>query len=270
VLANESDLLITLGVGFSKYTEVPPETPLVQVDLDPLKLGQNPGTIPLWGNCRKVIPELLVRLVQRETIAIENRIKLMKREWDEMREREADAKAVPLRPPYIMKVLSEVIPEDAVISVDVGENQWWFGRNFRIKRQRFAMSGYLGTMAFGLPAALAGKLAYPDKEVYCITGDGGFSMVMAEFLTAVKYDLPIKVIIMNNHQLGMIQVEQMMENYPNFGTDLLNPDFAQYSENCGGVGFSVREPGALKPTLEKARKLPSPVIIDIDTDPKRF
>ncbi|MDD1679079.1 MAG: thiamine pyrophosphate-dependent enzyme [Methanomicrobiales archaeon] len=270
VLANESDLLITLGVGFSRYTEVPSETPLVQVDIDPMKLGQNPGTIPLWGNCRKVLPELLSSLNQRETTTIEEKIRTMKKDWDAMRDREADADAVPLRPPYIMKVLSEAIPEEAVISVDVGENQWWFGRNFRIKRQKFAMSGYLGTMAFGLPGAIAGKLAYPDKEVFCITGDGGFSMVMAEFLTAVKYNLAVKVIIMNNHQLGMIQVEQMMENYPNFGTDLLNPDFSQYAENCGGAGISVQEPGTLKAALEKARILNTPVIVDIDTDPKRF
>jgi pyruvate oxidase len=269
-LASESDLLITLGVGFSRFTEVPSEKPLVQVDIDPLKLGKNPQTISLWGNCRKVLPELLSRLDQKETGKVQEKIAIMKKDWDEMREREADAEAVPLRPPFIMKVLSEVIPEDAVISVDVGENQWWFGRNFRIRRQRFAMSGYLGSMGFGLPGAIAGKLAYPDKEVFCITGDGGFSMLMAEFLTAIKFDLPMVIVVMNNHQLGMIQVEQMMENYPNFGTDLLNPDFAQYAEACGGAGFTVREPGELKPTMMKARTLRTPVIVDIETDPKRF
>jgi pyruvate oxidase len=269
-LANESDLLITLGVGFSRFTDVPPDKPMVQVDLDPMKLGKNQQTISLWGNCRKVLPRLLDTLTPRDTGAVRERIGKMKRAWDATREKEADATAVPLRPPFIMKILSEVIPEDAVITVDIGENLWWFGRNFRIRRQKFAMSGYLGTMAFGLPGAIAAKLAYPDKDVYCITGDGGFAMLMAEFCTAMKYDLPIIVAVLNNHQLGMIQVEQMMENYTNFGTDLLNPDFAQFAENCGGVGFSVRQPDALKPTLEKARSLHTPVIVDIETDPKRF
>ena len=112
-------------------------------------------------------------------------------------------------PPYIMQVLSDVIPENAVISLDVGENQWWFGRNFRMKQQRFAMSGYLATMGFGLPGAIAHaayQLAYPDRRVFCITGDGGFTMAMPEFVTAVKYNLPVIVIVLNNHQLGMIQV----------------------------------------------------------------
>jgi pyruvate oxidase len=270
ILASESDLLITLGVGFSRFTDVPADKPLIQVDIDPMKLGKNPQTISLWGNCRKVLPQFLERLSSRDTNAVEEQILEMKAAWDEIREKEADAEASPLRPPYIMKILSEVIPEDAVISVDVGENLWWFGRNFRIRRQRFAMSGYLGTMGLGLPGAIAGKLAYPDKEVYCITGDGGFAMLMADFCTAIKYDLPIIVVILNNHQLGMIQVEQMMENYTNFGTDLLNPDFARFAEICGGTGLSVHEPHALKSTLEKAKSLHAPVIVDIETDPKRF
>jgi pyruvate oxidase (EC 1.2.3.3) len=270
ILAHESDLLITLGVGFSRFTDVPPDKPLVQIDIDSMKLGRNEQTLSLWGNCRLILPRLLDHLQQRETGAIKEKITAMKRDWDAIREKEADAEAIPLCPPFIMKVLSEVVPEDAVISVDVGENQWWFGRNFRMRRQRFAMSGYLGTMGFGLPGAIAGKLAYPDKEVYCITGDGGFAMLMAEYCTALKYDLPIIVVILNNHQLGMIQVEQMMENYPNFGTDLLNPDFSRFAESCGGAGFTVREPRDLKPTLEKARTCNLPVIVDIETDPRRF
>jgi pyruvate oxidase len=270
VLANESDLLITLGVGFSKFTSVPLEKPMIQVDINPLQLGKNQQTLSLWGNCHRVVPELCDLLLQRETGEVLENIRSMKKAWDDLREREADTEAIPVRPPFIMKILSETIPEDAVISVDVGENQWWFGRNFRIKRQRFAMSGYLGTMGFGLPGAIAGKLAYPEKEVYCITGDGGFSMVMAEFLTAVKYELPMVVTILNNHQLGMIQVEQMMENYPNFGTDLHNPDFSSFAEACGGAGIRVQTPGELRLALEKARNMHVPVIVDIETDPRRF
>ncbi|WP_054847986.1 thiamine pyrophosphate-dependent enzyme [Methanoculleus chikugoensis] len=160
-----------------------------------------------------------------------------KREWFRHLDREADPKAVPIRPPYIMKVLSETLPEDAVISLDVGgENQWWFGRNFRMKRQRFAMSGYLGTMGgFGLPGgAIAAKLAYPpDATVVCITGgDGGFSMVMADFVTAVRYDLPVVVAVLNNHQLAMIREEQREANYPPYGVELTNPRLRGV---CGGL-----------------------------------
>jgi pyruvate oxidase len=269
-LVNESDLVITLGVGFSKYTNVPTDKSFVQVDIDPLKLGKNQKTIALWGNCSLVLPMLLPLLQEKEDRGIQKLLVAIKKEWDLQRESEADSSASPLRPPFIMKVLSDLIPEDAVISLDVGENQWWFGRNFHMKKQRFAMSGYLATMGFGLPGAIAAKIAFPDRHVFCITGDGGFSMAMPDFITAVKYNLPIVVIVLNNHQLGMIQVEQMMEHYPNYATDLLNPDFARYSEVCGGIGISVRQPGELKPAIASAMAAGRPVIIDIETDPKRF
>ncbi len=269
-LVNEADLIITFGVGFSKFTNVPEDKPFVQVDIDPIKLGKNQQSVGLWGNCSLVISGLLPLVLEREDGGLKKRLAAMKQEWDRQRDREADSTAVPLRPPFIMKVLSDVIPVDAVISLDVGENQWWFGRNFRMQQQRFAMSGYLATMGSGLPGAIAAKIAYPDKTVFCITGDGGFSMAMSDFVTAMKYDLPMVVIVLNNRQLGMIQVEQMMENYPNYATDLLNPDFARYAEVCGGIGIHVSQPGELRPAILAAMSHQRPVIIDVDTDPRRF
>jgi len=269
-LANEADLIITLGVGFSKFTNVPEDKPFVQVDTDPLKLARNSRTISLWGNCSLVIPELISLVKERSDGGIQGKLVSLKKEWDTQRDAEADGAAVPLRPPFIMKVLSEVIPPDAVIAIDVGENQWWFGRNFRMKQQRFAMSGYLASMGFGFPGALAAKIAFPDKPVFCITGDGGFSMAMAEFMTAVKYTLPIVVVVLNNRQLGMIQVEQMMEHYPNYATDLLNPDFARFAENCGGIGIRVSRPEELRTAILDAMAHNRPVIVDVETDPKRF
>ena len=132
------------------------------------------------------------------------------------------------------------------------------------------MSGYLGAMGFGFPGAIAAKLACPEKDVFCITGDGGFSMAMSDFVTAVKYDLPMTVIILNNHELGMIQVEQMMEQYPNYATDLYNPDFAAYATACGGKGIRVTEPALLKDAVIEAMGNNSPTIIDVETDPVRF
>ncbi|MBN1195311.1 MAG: rubredoxin [Methanomicrobiaceae archaeon] len=269
-LVTESDLLITLGVGFSKFTNVPLDKKMVQVDTNPVKLGKNADSIPLWGNCVHLLPLLIPLLKARPKDGMTDRIAAMKDEWRALLDREADADAVPIRPPYIMKVLSGLIPDDAVIALDVGENQWWFGRNFLMKHQRFAMSGYLGTMGFGLPAAIAAKCAYPDKTVFCITGDGGFAMAMADFVTAVKYDLPMVVVVLSNRQLGMIRVEQMMEQYENYATDLLNPDFAAYADACGGVGIRVERPGDLGPAIERAMALNRPVIVDVLTDPDRF
>jgi pyruvate oxidase len=270
ILAERADLIVAFGVGFSKLTNVPLDTPIIQVDTNPVRLGIGRKMIPLWGTCSETIP-LLTRLVEKKNRpGLEEELAGMKKAWFEQLEKEADSGAVPIRPPYIMKVLSETLPFDSVICLDVGENQWWFGRNFLMKQQRFTMSGYLGTMGFGFPAAIAAKLAYPEKQVVCITGDGGFSQAMADFVTAVKYDLPIVVIIMNNRQLGMIQVEQLMENYPNFGTDLHNPDFAAYADACGGAGFRVEQPGDLEGMVKKALSMNRPVIVDLICDARRI
>jgi pyruvate oxidase len=268
-LAREADPLICLGVGFSKQTNVPLDRPMVQLDLDPVKLGKGPSSVSLWGNCHAVLPRLVDMVERREDPGALPRIAAMKEAIRKRLDAEADPRAVPIRPPYIMKVLSDTIPEDALISIDVGENGWWFGRNFRMKRQRFAMSGYLATMGFGLPAALAAKLAYPGKKVFCITGDGGFAMAMAEVVTAVKYRLPMVIVVLDNRELGMIRVEQEMEHYPNFGTDLLNPDFAAYADACGGKGIRVTSPGELEPAILKAMELDTVVIVDAETDPRR-
>lgn len=270
MLAEQADLLIALGVGFSRYTNVPTDRRILQVDINPVKLGAGKETVAVWGDCRVVVPELLALLPERPDRGELEELARLKREWEVQLEREADPEAVPIRPPYIMKVLSETIPEDAVITVDVGENQWWFGRNFRMKRQRFTMSGYLATMGFGFPAAIAAKLAFPDRDVFCITGDGGFSQAMSDFVTAVKYGLPMVVVVLNNHQLGMIQVEQQMEHYPNFGTELLNPDFAAYAELCGGKGIRVERPEDLESSVRMAMRESVPVILDVETDPRRF
>jgi pyruvate oxidase len=269
-LAQEADPLICLGVGFSKQTNVPLDRPMVLVDLDPVKLGKGANSVSLWGNCHAVLPKWIGMIPPREDPGALSRVAALKETIRQRVEAEADPRAVPLRPPYIMKVLSDTIPEDAIITIDVGENGWWFGRNFRMKRQRFAMSGYLATMGFGLPGAIAAKLAYPEKKVFCITGDGGFAMAMAEVVTAVKYRLPMVIVILDNRELGMIRVEQQMEHYPNFGTELLNPDFAAYGEACGGKGIRVARPEELEPALRRAMDLDTVVIVDVETDARRF
>ncbi|WP_292365734.1 MULTISPECIES: thiamine pyrophosphate-binding protein [unclassified Methanoculleus] len=269
-LIAESDLVIACGASFSDFTGIPGDKQAVHIDIDPLQLGKHPFVVAVWGDCAVAIPRIRERVRPREDTGARAWLAEQKREWFDELDREADPDAVPIRPPYVMKVLSETLPEDAVISLDVGENQWWFGRNFRMKRQRFAMSGYLGTMGFGLPGAIAVKLAYPDATVVCITGDGGFSMVMADFVTAVKYDLPIVVVVLNNHELAMIREEQREAGYPPYGTELVNPDFAAYAETCGGAGIRVARPQDLPEAVSRAVKMNKPVVIDIETDPERF
>ena len=267
--AEEADLLIALGVGFSKQTNVPLDVPLVQVDIDPLVLGRSPRTIGVWGDCGVVLEQLLARVRGHPDPAREAAIGVSKARWAAQLAAEAVAEGPPLRPPFIMQHLSEVLPPDAVIGLDVGENGWWFGRNFVSRGQRFAMSGYLATMGFGFPATIAAKLAYPDRPAVCITGDGGFVMAMGDLVTAVRHGLSMTVCILNNHQYGMIQVEQAVEGYPNFGTDLVNPDFVAFARACGAEGIRVEEPAALRPALEAALASDRVTVLDIETDPRR-
>ena len=270
-IVRESDLLIVIGSSFSDMTQIP-EKKTVQIDINPMMIAKKYSiVVGLWGNSSEVLSQLTKTVSKKRNEEYLAEIVELKKKWIGVLSQEADSSRVPIRPQYIIKVLNEKIDSNAVISLDVGENGWWFGRNFLMKRtQKMVMSGYLASMGTGLPGALAAQLAYPEKQVVCITGDGGFSMVMEDFLTAVKYELPVKVFLFNNRQLGMIMQEQKVENYPNWQTDLYNCDFADYAKNCGGIGISVRDPEELEGAVEEALSLEKPVIVDINTDPRRF
>jgi pyruvate oxidase/acetolactate synthase-1/2/3 large subunit len=227
--------------------------------------------VGLLGNSAVLIPKLTEKVKEKQNTTYLNEISQLKQEWTKQLQREADPSLKPIRPPYIMKVLNEKIAGDAVISLDVGENCWWFGRNFQMKKtQKMVMSGYLASMGFGLPGALAAALAYPNRQIICIAGDGGFSMVMGDFLTALKYQMPVKVFVLNNQSLGMIQQEQKVEGYQSWQTELYNYNFADFAEHSGGTGIKVTEPSELEGAVEKALSSEKAVIVDIDTDPRRF
>jgi pyruvate oxidase/acetolactate synthase-1/2/3 large subunit len=230
-----------------------------------------PVEVGLLGNSAVLIPKVTEKVKEKQNPAYLNEISRLKQEWTKQLQREADPSLKPIRPPYIMKVLNEKIAGDAVISLDVGENCWWFGRNFQMKKtQKMVMSGYLASMGFGLPGALAAALAYPNRQIICIAGDGGFSMVMGDFLTALKYQMPMKVFVLNNQSLGMIQQEQKVEGYQSWQTELYNYNFADFAEHSGGTGIKVTEPDELEAAVDKALSMKKPVIVDIDTDPRRF
>jgi pyruvate oxidase len=270
-LVRKADLLVVIGSSFSDLTHLPPKK-TVQIDINMKNIAKRyPVEVGLLGNSAILIPRLTEKVkekIDREYLA---EIAQLKQEWLDQLEREADSKAKPIRPPYIMKVLTAKLADNAVISLDVGENCWWFGRNFQMKRtQKMVMSGLLGSMGFGLPGAMAAALAYPDRQIVCITGDGGFTMVMPDFLTALKYNLHIKVFVMNNKSLGMIKQEQKFEGYENWQTELHDFSFAGFAEQSGGMGIKVTEPNDLETAVEKVLSSAKPAIVDIDTDPRRF
>lgn len=271
-LVRSSDLLIIIGSSFSDMTQIPENKKMVQIDLNPLMIAKRTNVeVGLFGNAAVLVPQLSDMVKESRKEEYLDEIKKLKQEWLDLLEKEADPTKTPVRPQYIVKVLNDKIADDAIITLDVGDNAWFFGRNFWMKKtQKMILSGYLGSMAFSLPAAIAAQLIYPDRQVICTAGDGGFSILMADFMTAVKYKLPIKVFIFNNGELAMIRQEQMMENYPNYETKLHGFNFAKYAENCGAMGIMVNSPDELPKAVDDALKADGPVIVDITTDHKRF
>ncbi|MCW3982453.1 MAG: thiamine pyrophosphate-binding protein [Candidatus Bathyarchaeota archaeon] len=270
-IMEKTDLLIAVGLSFSDLSQIPQKR-MVQIDINPLMIARRyPAEVALLGNSAVLIPKLTEKIAEKNRADYVAEAAKLKEAWLKQLQAEADPTAKPIRPPYIMKVLNEKVADDAVISLDVGENCWWFGRNFLMKRsQKMVMSGTLATMGFGLPGALAAAFAYPDRQIVCVTGDGGLTMVLGDFLTALKYNLPVKVFVINNKRLGMIMQEQKVEGYEGWQTELHDFSFADFASNAGGLGIKVTEPKELEASVEVALKSDKPTIVDIDTDPRRF
>jgi pyruvate dehydrogenase (quinone)/pyruvate oxidase len=175
----------------------------------------------------------------------------------------------PMKPQAVAWELGRRLRDDAVISSDSGTIATWFARHIPIRRgQKCSLSGNLATMANALPYTIAAQIAYPERQCVAFVGDGGFSMLMAEFATAVKYQLPIKVVIIKNNSLAMIKWEQMVFlGNPEYGCELHPIDFAGFARACGGTGFTIEEPAACGATLERALASPGPVIVEAVVDP---
>ncbi len=164
--------------------------------------------------------------------------------------------------------MSELTPPNAVIAVDVGNNTYSFGRYFECQQQAILMSGYLGSIGFGYPAAMGAWAAAPDRPTVAVTGDGGFGQYLAELCTAVKYDMNITHVLLNNHELGKISTEQRAAGMDVWQTSLHNPDFAQYAQLCGALGFRVSDRPSLEDALRQAFEHQGPALVEVLTDPE--
>jgi pyruvate dehydrogenase (quinone)/pyruvate oxidase len=175
----------------------------------------------------------------------------------------------PVKPQVIAAAVSDELQDGAIISVDSGTNTVWAAQHIQLRRgMKFSLSGTLASMACGLPYAIAAQVAYPDRQCVAFVGDGGFSMLMAEFATAVQYNLQIKVVIIKNNTLGMIRWEQMaFLGNPEYGVELSPIDFAEFAESCGGRGYSISEPAEVRPVISQAMGEKKPTIIEAYVDP---
>ena len=163
--------------------------------------------------------------------------------------------------------MNKIVPDNAVITVDVGNNAYSFGRYFECKKQSVLMSGYLGSIGFGYPAAMGAWAAAPDRPIVAVTGDGGFAQYMAELTTAVKYKMNIKHILLNNNELGKISKEQRADQLDVWETNLTNPNFSKYAELCGAFGIRVTKKENLDHAMKKVFAHNGPAMLEIITDP---
>ncbi len=268
----DCDTLLMVGTSFPyiEFYPKPGRAKGVQIEIDPMRVGlRYPVEVGLVGDSCRTLHELLPMLKRKEDRGfLENAQKGMKA-WNELMEKRGTRPDKPMKPQVVAWELGKLLSDDAIVSCDSGTIATWWARQIPAKRgQMHSVSGNLATMACALPYAIAAQVAYPDRQSVAFVGDGGFSMLMAEFSTCVKYKLPVKVIIIKNNSLGMIKWEQMVFlGNPEYGCELEPIDFSTFAKACGGSGFKVEDPTQCGETIEKALNTPGPAIIEAIVDP---
>ncbi len=256
------DTLLMIGTSFPyiEYLPKPGDAKGVQIELDPKRIGLRfPVDVGLVGDSRRVLRELLPRLKRKENRSFLEKAQKGMDDWRKTMQERATRPDVPMKPQVIAHELGQKLRSDAIVSCDSGTIATWWAHHIPVKAgQMHSLSGTLASMANGLPYTLAAQVAYPDRQCVAFVGDGGFSMLMADFATAVKYNLPIKVVIVKNGTLGQIKWEQMVFlGNPEYAVELQPIDFSAIARACGGTGFTSADPKdcgrVVEEFLERAR-----------------
>ena len=267
----DCDTLIMVGTSFPymEFLPKPGQARCVQIDLDPLRIGlRYPAEVGLIGDSRTTLQKLLPLLVRNEHRDFLGKAQENMRDWWKLMEERGTRDDMPMKPQVVAWELGKRLRDDAIISCDSGTIATWFARQIRIKRgQMCSLSGTLASMANGLPYAIAAQIAHPDRQCVAFVGDGGFTMLMGELATAVKYQLPIKVVIVKNNTLGQIKWEQIVFlGNPEYACDLHPIDFAGFARAVGAHGFTIENPKDCGAILDQALATPGPVVIEAVVD----
>jgi len=268
----ECDTLLMVGTSFPyiEFLPKPGQARGVQIDLDPARIGlRYPVEVGLVGDSSDTLSALLPSLERKQERSFLERAQAGMKKWWSLMEEVGSRKDKPMKPQVVAWELGRRIADDAIVSSDSGTIATWFARQMPVRRgQMYSLSGTLASMANGLPYAIAAQVAYPERQCIAFVGDGGFSMLMAEFVTAVKYQLPVKVIIVKNNTLGMIKWEQMVFlGNPEFGCELQPINFAAFAQACGGVGMTIEDPDQCGSIIDQALATKGPVIVEAIVDP---
>jgi pyruvate oxidase len=267
---NESDLLIVFGASFSNHTGITPKKSIIQVDYDPTALSKfHKVDAALWGEISETLSIISAQTEDKLT-TVDRRPEIAKR-WAIWKEEKAsrlkDESEIGLSSIAVFEAMNKVVPDNAVIAVDVGNNTYSFGRYFEPKNQSVLMSGYLGSIGFSLPAAMGAWAAQgKERPIWSVSGDGGFGQYLGEMMTLVKYNMNIKHVLLNNSELGKISKEQKAAELDVWKTSLHNVNFSAYAKNCGALGIRVTKKEELLPALEQLKAHNGPALLEIITD----
>ncbi|WP_329302239.1 pyruvate dehydrogenase [Streptomyces sp. NBC_00659] len=269
---HECDLLVLLGTDFPYNAFLPDDVKIVQVDVRPEHLGRRSKLdLAVWGDVRETLRCLIPRvrpkgnrrfldkMLKKHADALEGVVKAYTRKVD---------RHIPIHPEYVASVLDELADENAVFTVDTGMCNVWAARYISPNGSRRVIGSFShGSMANALPMAIGAQFTDRRRQVVSMSGDGGFSMLMGDFLTLVQYDLPVKVVLFNNSSLSMVELEMLVAGLPSYGTTNKNPDFAAVARACGAFGIRVEKPKHLAGALKDAFRHKGPALVDIVTDP---
>ncbi len=267
----ECDTLLMVGTSYP-YIEFMPkvgQAKCVQIDSNAQRIGiRYPVDVGLVGDSKQCLNELLPLLERNSNRSFLKDAQRKMKSWNEGLEKEGTNPAMPMRPQVVGWELGKRTKENAIICSDSGTNTTVWARYMPSRRgQKESCSGNLATMACGMPYAIAAQVAFPDRQVIAVVGDGGFTMLMGEFITAVAYKLPIKIVIIKNNTLGQIKWEQMaFQGNPEYLCELFPVDFVAFARAVGAEGVRIDDPKRCGELLDKALAIPGPVIIEAEVD----
>ncbi|HET9366114.1 MAG TPA: thiamine pyrophosphate-dependent enzyme [Candidatus Angelobacter sp.] len=269
----ECDTMLIVGSSFPyiEFLPKPGQARAVQIDLDATRIGLRYSVeVGLVGDSRRALEALVPLLEKKQDRKFLEKAQEGMNEWRELMNKRATNPQKPMKPQVVAHELGKRLRADAIVSSDSGTITTWWARHIPAKRgQLFSCSGTLATMACGLPYTIAAQIAHPERQCVAFVGDGGFSMLMAELVTAVKYKLPIIVVVIKNNALGQIKWEQMVFlGNPEYGVDLQPIDFMKFGEACGAAAFRVDDPESCGTILDQALAAnhKGPVIIEAVVD----
>jgi pyruvate dehydrogenase (quinone) len=267
----ECDTLIMIGTSYPymEFLPKPGQAKCVQIEIDPTRIGlRHQVDIGLVGDAKSVLTSLLPLLKPKKDKFLKKSQERMK-SWFELMEERGTRKDMPMKPQVVTHTLNKLLNDDAIVSSDSGTIATWTARHVDIRgTMQFSLSGSLATMANGLPYSIGAAVAYPGRQVVCVVGDGGLTMLMGEIATLVKYKLQVCVIVIKNNVLGQIKWEQMiLEGNPEFGVELEPIDFAMVANACGARGFTIQRPEEAEGVLREALAHKGPTVVQAVVDP---